>query len=106
MRMNGIVVNKEKRREQITAVSNKLAAEMGGTIPDDPGLLEEVTNLVEKPTPLRGGLSKRFLALPAEVLVAVMRKHQRYFPVYAANNQLLPYFIAVRNGDESISTLW
>ena len=100
MRKNSVVLNKIKRREQITAVSSKLAAEMGGTIPEDPGLLDEVTNLVEKPTPLRGRFSKRFLALPAEVLVAVMRKHQRYFPVYDANNKLMPYFIAVRNGDE------
>ncbi len=100
MRMNGIVISKEKRKEQITAVSSKLAAEMGGTIPDDPGLLDEVTNLVEKPTPLRGRFSKRYLALPAEVLVAVMRKHQRYFPVYNDKNELMPYFIAVRNGDE------
>ena len=100
MRMNGIVISKEKRRELITAVSSKLAAEMGGTIPDDPGLLDEVTNLVEKPTPLRGRFSKRYLALPAEVLVAVMRKHQRYFPVYDDKNELMPYFIAVRNGDE------
>ncbi|MCP4415445.1 MAG: glycine--tRNA ligase subunit beta [Chloroflexi bacterium] len=100
MRMSGIVMDKEKRRKQIMAVSRKLAAEMGGTIPDDVALLDEVTNLVEKPTPLRGRFSKRFLALPAEVLVAVMRKHQRYFPVYDENNRLLPYFIAVRNGDE------
>ena len=100
MRMNGIVVNREKRRELITAVSSKLAAEMGGAIPNDPDLLAEVANLVEKPTPLRGRFSRRFLALPAEVLVAVMRKHQRYFPVYGENNKLLPYFIAVRNGDE------
>ena len=100
MRLNSIVINKEKRRELITAVSSKLAAEMGGTIPDDPALLDEVTNLVEKPTPLRGRFSKRFLALPAEVLVAVMRKHQRYFPVYNDKNELMPYFIAVRNGDE------
>ncbi len=100
MRMNGIVISQEKRREQITAVSSKLAAEMGGTIPEDADLLNEVTNLVEKPTPLRGRFSKRYLALPAEVLVAVMRKHQRYFPVYNDKNELLPYFIAVRNGDE------
>ncbi len=100
MRTNSIVISQEKRREQITAVSHKLAAEMSGTIPDDPALLDEVTNLVEKPTPLRGRFSKRFLALPAEVLVAVMRKHQRYFPVYNGQKELLPYFIAVRNGDE------
>ena len=56
--------------------------------------------MVERPTPMRGQFEERFLALPAEVLVAVMRKHQRYFPVYGDDGKLLPYFIAVRNGDE------
>lgn len=100
MRKNGIVLDKERRKEMITAVSSKLAAEKLGAIPDDPALLDEIANLVEKPTPLRGQFEERFLALPPEVLVAVMRKHQRYFPVYDEAGGLLPYFIAVRNGDE------
>ncbi|MCI0399074.1 MAG: glycine--tRNA ligase subunit beta, partial [Chloroflexi bacterium] len=55
--------------------------------------------LVERPTLLRGRFEERFLALPPEVLVAVMKKHQRYFPVYAPDGQgLLPYFITARNG--------
>ena len=65
----------------------------------DPELLDEVANLVEYPTVLCGHFEERFLALPAEVLVAVMKKHQRYFPVYAPDGRLLPYFITVRNGD-------
>jgi glycyl-tRNA synthetase len=100
MRKNGIVLDKERRKEMITAVASKLAAEKQGAIPDDPALLDEIANLVEKPTPLRGQFEERFLALPPEVLVAVMRKHQRYFPVYDEAGGLLPYFIAVRNGDE------
>ncbi len=100
MRKNRIVLEAEKRKEMITAVAERLAAEKGGTIPDDAALLDEVANLVERPTPLRGQFEERFLKLPAEVLVAVMRKHQRYFPVYGKDGQLLPYFIAVRNGDE------
>ena len=100
MRKNGIVLDKEKRKEAITAVASKLAAEKKGAIPDDPDLLDEVANLVERPTPMRGQFEERFLALPDEVLVAVMRKHQRYFPVYNEDGRLLPYFIAVRNGDE------
>ena len=44
-----------------------------------------------------GAFDPAFLALPREVLVAVMRKHQRYFPV-EQGGKLLPYFIAVRNG--------
>lgn len=49
-----------------------------------------------------GGFDRDFLELPDEVLVMVMRKHQRYFPVYEAQpdgrRRLLPYFITVANG--------
>ncbi len=100
MRKNGIVLETSKRAERIANIAGKLAAEKSGVIPDDPGLLAEVSNLVERPTPLRGEFEKAFLELPSEVLVAVMRKHQRYFPVYNEQGKLLPYFIAVRNGDE------
>jgi glycyl-tRNA synthetase len=99
MRDNKIILNSDVRSQTILEGVTALAAEKSGTIPDDQGLLEEVTNLVEYPTPLLGEFEKRFLSLPEEVLVAVMRKHQRYFPVYGNNGRLLPYFIAVRNGD-------
>ena len=96
---NGIVIDPEKRRQIIRANAAQLAAAKGGTIPDDPALVAEVTNLVERPTPLLGSFEERYLELPPEVLIAVMRKHQRYFPVQGANGALLPYFVAVRNGD-------
>ncbi|MFN2247293.1 MAG: glycine--tRNA ligase subunit beta, partial [Candidatus Promineifilaceae bacterium] len=99
MRDNKIILNSDVRSQTILEGVTALAAEKSGTIPDDQGLLGEVTNLVEYPTPLLGEFEKRFLSLPEEVLVAVMRKHQRYFPVYGNNGRLLPYFIAVRNGD-------
>lgn len=100
MRKNDIVLDTEKRKERIVSIGGKLAAEKGGVIPEDPALLDEVANLVERPTPLRGQFEERFLTLPGEALVAVMRKHQRYFPVYNEQGSLMPYFIAVRNGDE------
>ncbi len=100
VRKQGIVLNADKRKEQIMLVASKLAAEKGGHILDDPELLDEVANLIERPTPLRGTFNERFLKLPAEVLVAVMKKHQRYFPVYNEHGRLMPYFLGVRNGDE------
>jgi glycyl-tRNA synthetase len=100
LRDNLIVLDTAERRREIAAGAAALAAAQDGLIPDDPGLLEEVTNLVEHPQPLLGEFEERFLALPEEVLVAVMRKHQRYFPVYGPDGRLLPYFIAVRNGDD------
>jgi len=97
-----IVADPEKRRALIAERVADLAQSVGGCIPDDPDLLDEVTNLVEQPTPLLGRFEEEYLRLPADVLIAVMKKHQRYFPIYQSPNHqspsLLPYFITVRNG--------
>lgn len=95
----GIILDETNRRSTILAQVRKLAEEVGGEIPDDPGLLVEVGNLVEKPTAMRGEFEEKYLDLPKEVLVSVMKKHQRYFPV-VKGEKLLPYFITVRNGGE------
>ena len=96
----GIVLDREARRAAILEQTRALAASIGGTIPEDAGLLDEVTNLVERPTALRGAFEERYLDLPREVLVTVMRDKQRYFPVEDAQGRLMPAFIAVRNGDD------
>ena len=95
----GIALDMSQRRETIRAQVNALAAEVGGHAPDDQDLLDEVTNLVEAPTAFRGTFDSAFLDLPRDVLVTVMRKHQRYFAVEDADGALLPCFIGVRNGD-------
>jgi glycyl-tRNA synthetase len=100
MEAQGVILNIAARRAAIQAQAADLAAEVDGMIPDDPALLDEVTNLVESPTALRGAFEEKYLELPREVLISVMRKHQRYFPVQDAAGTLLPYFIAVRNGDD------
>ncbi len=92
-----IEVDPAKRRAAILKQARKLAKEAGGVIADE-GVLDEVTNLIERPTALLGSFSEESLALPREVLIAVMKKHQRYFPV-EKDGKLLPSFIAVRNGD-------
>ncbi|MBZ0305223.1 MAG: glycine--tRNA ligase subunit beta, partial [Anaerolineae bacterium] len=95
----GVILDFEKRREAIRQQAQELAEAANGRIPDDAALLDEVTNLVEQPTALRGTFDERFLKLPREVLVTVMKKHQRYFAVEDEQGRLLPYFIAIRNGD-------
>ncbi len=99
MGQQGIVLDTGERANLIVEHARKLAAEVGGHITEDPGLVAEVTNLVERPTALRGSFDAEHLKLPREVLVTVMKKHQRYFAVEDDSGNLLPYFIAVRNGD-------
>ena len=100
----GVLLDPAERRATIQEQVHALAAQVHGEIALDPALLSEVANLVEMPTPLRGSFDPSHLKLPREVLVSVMKKHQRYFPVQSPGGSerqktLLPYFIAVRNGD-------
>jgi glycyl-tRNA synthetase len=95
-----IAIDSEERRARIAEQAAKLAASVGGTIPDDPKLLDEVTNLVEQPTALLGHFEENYLKLPTAVLVAVMKKHQRYFPVVDGDGNLMPHFVVIRNGGE------
>jgi len=99
MQDNGIMLDVEARQELIEAGSKKLASSVGGQALITSDLLAEVANLVERPLPFLGGFEPEFLALPKEVLISVMKKHQRYFPI-EKDGKLLPYFVVVRNGDE------
>ena len=108
----GIVIAGEDRQSMITEQVKKAAASVKGEALIDKDLLAEVANLVEEPTAVLGGFREEFLKLPREVLIAVMRKHQRYFPVEPLKlktgsepskiqpSTLLPFFIAIRNGDD------
>jgi glycyl-tRNA synthetase len=100
MAAHHVVVDRPARQAEILRQITALAGEVGGRLPDDPGLLDEVTDLVEQPTALRGDFAAEYLRLPKEVLITVMKKHQRYFPVVNAQGGLMPYFIAVRNGGD------
>jgi glycyl-tRNA synthetase beta chain len=66
---------------------------------EDEPLLDTVVNLTEFPSVILGGFDPQFLALPEEVLVTVMRDHQKYFALEDANGKLLPHFLAVLNTD-------
>ncbi|MFQ3565995.1 MAG: glycine--tRNA ligase subunit beta [Aggregatilineales bacterium] len=96
----GILLDPAARRARILEQVNELAAAVGGRPVLDDDLLTEVTHLVEMPTALRGRFEEAYLKLPRAVLVTVMKKKQRYFAVEDADGHLLPFFIAVRNGDD------
>jgi glycyl-tRNA synthetase beta chain len=65
----------------------------------DRPLLKTLTNITEYPTPIVGHFEEEFLALPKEVLITVMRYHQKYLSVESKDGQLLPQFVAVMNLD-------
>ncbi|MEA4812414.1 MAG: glycine--tRNA ligase subunit beta [Anaerolineaceae bacterium] len=102
----GIILDPAERKKAIWAQAKEIAGAIGGQLPEDEGLLEEVNNLVERPTAILGTFDERYLqSLPTEVLIGVMKKHQRYFPVLDSEGALMNHFILVRNGDERFTDL-
>ena len=100
--LRGAKVLGSAEREQ--AIRKALAAATR-TIPgarwrEDKPLLATVVNLTEFPSAILGSFDPEFLDLPEEVLVTVMRDHQKYFAVEDANGKLLPHFLAVLNTAE------
>lgn len=95
LKKNDVLLDQTERKEFIDEEINKLASKLGGFVKRDEELLETVTNLVEYPVVLNGTFEKRFLKLPEEVLISVMKNHQKYFPVFSKSKKLLPYFIFV-----------
>ncbi len=93
-----------KRSQKIQEDIKTKAESVGGTAEIYPDLLEEVVNLVEYPMAIVGEFEPEFLQLPTEVITTVMVTHQRYFPIKKQNN-LLPNFITISNGDPTKSDI-
>ena len=86
----------ERIREQLSAA---LKAVRNARWRDDKSLLNTVVNLSEWPSVIAGSFDRTFLELPEEVLVTVMRDHQKYFAVEDSSGRLLPHFLAVLNSE-------
>ncbi|MFI5895057.1 glycine--tRNA ligase [Actinoplanes sp. NPDC051513] len=96
---NGIVADPEDRRELIvTGAQDHVYPEGRVDVRGEAALIDQITYLVEAPTPLLGTFDESYLTLPDAVLTTVMRKHQRYLPVRDADGALLPMFVTVANG--------
>ncbi len=101
-----VIADIPRRRAMVVERISAAAIKAGGRLLDDPALIDQVTQLVELPSPVVGSFDPRHLDLPPEVLVQEMKSHQRYFSLLDTKGKLLPKFIAVSNTpvrDEALS---
>jgi len=94
------VLSREAREKQIRrALDSATCTISGARWREDKALLDTVVNLTEWPSVILGNFDREFLELPEEVLVTVMRDHQKYFAIESSDAKLLPHFLAVLNTD-------
>ncbi|GGG80772.1 glycine--tRNA ligase subunit beta [Edaphobacter dinghuensis] len=89
-----VAVRRHKIRKALDAVTRTVAEARWR---EDEDLVETVTQLTEWPSVIMGSFETEYLALPEEVLVTVMRDHQKYFAVEDKAGKLAPHFLAVLN---------
>ena len=94
---NGVIVRSELRRQTIERELAAYTKRGGYRLHQDAGLLKLVTYLNEYPTVIEGAFDTAFLALPDEILITVMRDHQKYFALEKRTGDLAPRFLAVIN---------
>ncbi len=98
LRGAGVVVSVAERRQIVRKALDAAARTVAGARwREDEPLVETVVHLTEWPSVILGGFEREYLELPEEVLVTVMRDHQKYFAVEDANGKLAPHFLAVLN---------
>ncbi len=92
-----VVADYQVRRNKIVTEVNAAASALNAKALLDDELVDEVTSINEWPSVLVGSFDDDFLQVPAEPLIYSMKDHQKYFPVEAANGELLAKFIFVTN---------
>lgn len=98
------VLGERRRAEVIRAGIAEVEAARDGAHVDTPkSVFDEVVNLCEWPTVVVGEFDEEFLSVPQEIIVEAMLKHQRYFPIYAANGMLTREFVIVSNADPAVN---
>ena len=94
---NFVIADAGVRAAMIVEEATKLARSVGAVLVEDDALVSEIAGLVSWPVPLLGRIDTEFMDMPEEVLVSVMRTHQKYLALREAggDGKLAPYFIII-----------
>ncbi len=97
LKQNHVLADPADRKNTILEGINKIESAHSCKVHKDDELLNTIINLVEYPTVVYGSFDEHFLDLPKELLITVMKTHQKYFSVEDSDGNMQPSFIVVSN---------
>ena len=95
-----IILDQNKRKEFIINELNKISKKNNLLIDLSENLLDEITNIVEKPKVILCEFDKKFLTIPKEILVITMQNQQKYIPTFDKKQNLTNLFLVVSNSKD------
>jgi glycyl-tRNA synthetase beta chain len=94
-----VVIDADRRRQVMAERARVLGQQAGGTPSVDASIWSQWQYLTEYPGVVRAEFGREYLSLPDEVLVTVMRVHQKQLPIRTADGRLTSFFLAVLDND-------
>ena len=96
-----IVIDQNKRKKFIELKLLKKSKRKNLTIEISDKLLNEVTDLVNKPNILVCKFDDKFLQIPKEILITTMQFHQKYFHTFDNKGNITNNFLVVANNKDN-----
>jgi len=90
-----VIIDNKLRKKKIEKELLKFSNKRNLKINIDKKLLDEVTNIVEKPKIILCSFDKKFLNMPKEIIITTMQQHQKYFPTLDNKENLTNNFFIV-----------
>jgi glycyl-tRNA synthetase beta chain len=93
-----VILDPAERERVIRTGLARFARQKKGRVSEDPSLISQAVFLTEEPIVMLGGFDKKYLELPVDIPITVMKEHQGYFPLSRDDGRLLPHFLFVSDG--------
>ena len=90
-----VIIDNDVRKNKIEKELTQFSKKKNLRINIDKKLLNEVTNIVEKPKIILCSFDKKFLDIPKEIIIITMQQHQKYFPTLDNKENLTNNFFIV-----------
>ena len=95
-----VILDQDKRKEFIVNELNKISKKNNLFIDIKENLVDEITNIVEKPKVILCEFDKKFLEIPKEILIITMQNHQKYIPTFDKKQKLTNFFLVVSDSKD------
>ncbi len=96
----GVILDQDKRKQFIINELNKISKKNNLFIDIKENLIDEITNIVEKPKVILCEFDKKFLDIPKEILIITMQNHQKYIPTFDKKRNLTNSFLVVSDSKD------